>query len=323
MKNVFILFLLIWIILFSNNLKSQDNYITVTYRNFNIVYSALDEKRAVNVIKILEFHLPKMEENYQMELTGRITIYLPENLHQLKKLSETNIPTWSIAAYFPMQNILIIKKPEWTDTVYQLEQNLVHELSHVFFYQKFGDLVIPLWFNEGLAEYFSKGTIDLRSSVSLSNAILSRRIISLVDIDSLIYFPTSKARLAYIESLSSILFLHKYLIQNDMNWSDFFYTIENWGFEEALKKVTHWDIIDYEINWYHWVKKKYRWLFLLNLENIIWLLFILVTIGALFAIRYRNKKILSEWEAEEKDSLEVSGLEFYTNRDMESNVPDD
>ena len=270
MKNILILFLLlIHFLLFTTNLKSQDNFITVTYQNFNIVYSVLDERRAVNVIKVLKFHLPKMEENYQMKLSGRITIYLPENLRQLKQLSKTNIPTWSIAAYFPKQDILIIKKPEWTDTVYQLEQNLIHELSHVFFYQKFGDLIIPLWFNEGLAEYFSKERIDLRSGISLSNAILSKRIIPLADIDSLIYFPTVKARLAYIESLSSIHFLQKYLIQSDMKWNDFFCLIKNQGFERALKEVTKWDNIDYEIKWYRWLSKKYRWLFLLNIENII------------------------------------------------------
>ena len=107
-----------------------------------------------------------------------------------------------------------------------------------------------------------------------------------------------------------------------MKWNDFFCLIKNQGFARALKEVTKWDNIDYEIKWYRWLSKKYRWLFLLNIENIIWVLFIFTAIGALYAIRYRNRKVLLEWEAEERESLEIEDLESYTNRGMESNIED-
>ncbi|NIU01716.1 MAG: hypothetical protein GWN62_30000, partial [Aliifodinibius sp.] len=60
------------------------------------------------------------------------------------------------------------------------------------------------------------------------------------------------------------------------------------------------DEIDFEIAWYRYIEDKYRWLFILNLENLIWVALLLVLFLGMYLIRYRNKKILEKWEYEEQ-----------------------
>lgn len=291
------------------SLFAKSPQIAVRYENFKVYYKAADEKRAMAVLTLLKKVIPKYEKFYGVTLNQPVSIYLPSTRQEFNRLSNRNLPDWSGAVFLPRHNRIVLKKTEWTTGELRLDRELPHELSHAFFNKKFENQSMPLWFNEGLAEFLSGELMDTGNGVRIANALFANQILPLTHIDSLLLFSASKARLAYLQSLTVILFMQNRFIKNDKQWDSFFHSINKTGFETALHQLTGMDFIDFEIKWYRWLQDKYKWFIVFNLENLIWIAMILVLVGALYAIRYRNRKILSKWEMEE--SVEGSYGEPY------------
>jgi Tol biopolymer transport system component len=67
---------------------------------------------------------------------------------------------------------------------------LGHELVHAFQYDILGaNLNLPLWFIEGMAEYFSIGSIDSHTAVWLRDAAIAEKLPAIKDLSHPRYFP--------------------------------------------------------------------------------------------------------------------------------------
>jgi hypothetical protein len=108
-----------------------------------------------------------------------------------------------------------------------------------------------------------------------------------------------RARLAYHESLTAVIFMEKLLHQQHISWQQFFNWLISDGFNKALQRATSHDTIDFEIAWYRWLKETYQWFLIFNWENLIWLIIIIILLGSIYAVRYRNRKTLEAWEKQE------------------------
>ncbi|MFZ0390437.1 MAG: hypothetical protein WAN36_08250, partial [Calditrichia bacterium] len=193
----------------------------------------------------------------------------------------------------------VIRPPDIRTAESNLEESLSHELSHLYFNEKFGREYLPLWFNEGLAEKLSGERLGIQQGIILSNALWARKIIALSHIDSLLQFSGHRASLAYLQSFSAVLFLENRYLGGQKSWQEFLTAVRQTGWETALNRFTGMDEIDFEIKWYRWLKEKYRWFIIFNAENLIWIAMVIVLAGALYAVRYRNRQILENWEKEE------------------------
>jgi hypothetical protein len=273
--------------------------IELKFDKFRMVYEPKDESQILRIVEILKSAIPKYEKYYGLQLSSVYYIYLPSNEAEFDKLTPKKIPVWSSALYYPEKRAIILKKPDMNLGDFSIEESLLHELSHLYFQKKFENNLPPLWFNEGLADYYAGKRLSLQDGVRLANAMLAKKIIPLAEIDSLLNFSEIQAQLAYLQSLSAVIFLQKTMNHDSIRWSNFIADIGETNFELALNKHTHWDRIDFEIYWLRWLHKKYQWFVIFNLENLIWLGIAMVLIGALYAIRYRNKKRLIEMELEE------------------------
>lgn len=271
----------------------------MSYDHFRIKYLPQDENRVMESLRILKKSRQRLENFYGIRVKRFYSIIFPGSLPEFRHLTGGRLPDWSGAVFMPRQRLIVIKKPEWVINNLQLETSLTHEISHLYFYEKFGQKPLPLWFNEGLAEFLSGEKLNIRKGTLLANALFSRSIIPLSDIDSLLAFKVSRANLAYIESLSVILFLQNRYISPEYGWQKFLNRVLASDFETAIKDLTEMDMIDFELKWYRWVDKKYSWFVLFNLENLVWVAMAMVLLGALYGLRYRNKKTLQRWELEE------------------------
>ncbi len=294
----FLPFIILWLYCFNGQAKNPEA--EISYKNFVIKYQPDDENFAHMVQRVLEPAIPEYENFYGVKLQSHITVSLPSSLLDIDQSILHDLPEWSNAVFLPELQKIILKKPQWYSNDQQLSQVFRHELSHAYFHQRFGSRQIPLWFNEGLAEFLGGTHMDISNGVVISNALFTGNLIPLQDMDSLLTYSWSRARLAYLQSFTAIRFLEKQLQQHGNHWLNFFNAIDNYGFEPALKMSTGMDRIDFEIKWYHWVDDQYKWFVIFNWENLIWVFMVLVMAGALYAIRYRNRKILRQWESEEK-----------------------
>lgn len=274
--------------------------------NYLIKYDMKSEKLALKVISLLDQYSRRMEAAYQVKIDFPVTIMIAESANQFQLLSGASLPEWTGAAYIGSRNTILLKDPKWANPEIDFEKDFLHELSHLFFQAKFDGENIPLWYNEGMAEYLSGRSMDLHSGLVLSNAIWAKTVISLNKIDSLLLFSKQKAELAYTQSLSAVIFLKQKLSENSgdgnefVNWSRFHEQIRENGWASAFKNTIHVDNIDFEIAWYRHIEGKYRWLFILNLENLIWVALLLILALGMFWVRSRNRKLLKKWEYEEQ-----------------------
>jgi hypothetical protein len=285
-------------------LPAQNPSIIIQYKNFKISYSVDNEPYVQRLLSVLDTITDRYQSFYGIEPKGVFSIEFPASPLEYLRTVGKSLPDWSNGVYIPGERRLVLKKPEWYFSAGTFEQVLAHEMSHLYYDARFKNVNTPLWFNEGLAEYLSGQSIGIPEGLALSNALFSGKLIPLMDIDSLLLFNEGRARLAYLESLVAIRFLESLLVSRKVTWSEFFNHIEEADFENSLKQFTGLDLIDFQLRWYRWLEEKYKWFIFLNWENLIWLFIIIVLIGALYAIKYRNKKILESWELDE-DLLEI------------------
>lgn len=296
---IFLIVLFIGMISFPSVFGQQQNKLQVNYRNFVINYSLEDENYVNKTLTVLKEVLPQLISFYNIDLDRRISIIIPTSRLEYERLTSMSVPTWSGAIFIPENSQIIIRKPEWYSGENEFQKSMIHELSHAFFYEKFSPQQLPLWFNEGIAEYLARGRINLQMGLIISNALFTKNVGKLEEIEEMLSFSEGRARLAYLQSFTAVLFIETYLQKHKLTWAEFFDFVNEDGFYKSLEMVSGMDIIDFEIKWYRWIKNKYRWFVILNWENLIWIFMIFILIGAMYALRYRNKKILDQWEMEE------------------------
>lgn len=301
--------LVIWMICaFLSPYSLRTEMVEIRHENFVIRYDSNDERSAKFLWKTLQKVNPSLQEFFHLKLSQRIVIYWLDRETDFQRMIPAHLPDWVQGFYLPEQKKIVLRRMMGMNQSNNLSEVLTHELSHLYLHQLLGDIPIPTWFNEGLAEYLTGKEINISEGVILANAIFSGQWLELETIDSLYAFTHHRAQLAYIESYTAVRFLERYIQIKELNWTNFFDIICAFGFEKALTEVSGMDEIDFEIKWYRDLKDKYQWFIIFNWENFIWITMVLILIGAMYAIRYRNRKILIEWDKEEVREEERQNL---------------
>ncbi len=234
----------------------------------------------------------------------KITLFLVNNIDSLINITGNKIPEWAAGVTLTNKNIIVMKTPDFLkSTLRQYKTTLIHEMVHCIQGQVVPLNLTPAWFNEGLAEYISE-EYDLHKKVILSRAIIKNRIIPLQEVTDLINFSHVKARLAYAESSSVIEFLiYKFgleVIHEILNTMK-----EGTYFAKSLSIHTDIDFCDFPYFWKKYISQRYKWVFMLDIQNILWLIMpIMVIIGFLIK-KYRNRKVLKEWEILEQEHEKI------------------
>ena len=271
----------------------------ISYDYYEIICNDEDSVLAQKLLKQIQRPLKRIENFFDHKPGSMITIYLTTSEREYKKYSLGKTPDWSQAVAY-IQKRLIVLKLSSAEEIKKSPQILLHELTHIFISDRLPPERIPVWLNEGLADYLSGDELSLDDKVVIANALAAKKIISLADFDSLIYFEQPQAKLAYVQALSTVQYfvrMHgvaklRELIQNLGNYR---------SINDAFEATVGYDFIDFEINWYQDLYKRYRWLVILNLDNIIWIIICLLAISAIIAVKFRNRKKLRDWEVNEPD----------------------
>lgn len=268
------------------------------FRNFIISIPQNEQKLGKIIIDLLETHTPPLEQFFEISITDTIRVKILSGKKELAAYQKTGLPTWAAAAYLANAKTMIVKSPAWAGSLQRLETQFVHELIHAFVDAKFGKKKIPRWYNEGLAEYLSGQRLNLVNALKLANARATGQLPGFDEIENVNNFPESRAHLAYLESLSAIMYLQAQI--GETNWANFHNRICEFGWETALHEFLGTDDIGFEVEWYKYVERNYRWLVVLNLDNLLWLAAVLVVLCGFFLMRLRNRRKLRRWEKEDR-----------------------
>ena len=134
-------------------------------------------------------------------------------------------------------------------------------------------------------------------STAMSKALATRSLIPLSQIDNVLKFHRAKAELAYQESYSAVQYLlATYDIDAALKILDGLKS--NQSMDDCFKSATGSSFHDFELEWTSYIKKHYKWNWVSDFDDYIWILIIVLFLLAGILIRLRNRQKLQEWQNE-------------------------
>ncbi len=234
-----------------------------------------------------------------------IIYILVDSEKQFRKYTGPSLPSWANGVTLFPQGVVVIKTPDLSrSTLKNYRTTIVHELVHIIQGQQVPLNLTPVWFNEGLAVYFSED-YNLRSKIILSRAIAKKKLIPLNELSDILNFGDLKAELAYDESASVI----EYLVQvyGFKVLKEIFENMRSGNrFEKSITIATDIDYSNFSYFWERYVSRTYRWIFILDIQYILWLIMSLLLILAYLSIRRRNRETAKTWEDQENNANSIS-----------------
>ncbi len=267
--------------------------------NYLFIFNERDSILAAKLYDSVERQLEHIKQFFGREAKSTITIYLTRSAAEYQKYARKKVPEWSQAVAFPSERLIVIKLAS-PEEINKAPEILLHELVHIFIAGRIPENRMPTWLNEGLAQYLSGKKLTVTEKVGLANALASNKIFELSELDSLLWFNPPEAQLAYSQALTAVEFFIKKHGKRALNRLVNNLAVHR-SINDAFLATVGYDFIDFKIFWYEDLNERYRWLILLNLENLIWIIISVLAISAIIAIRLRNRKKLKTWDETESE----------------------
>ncbi|NUO81315.1 hypothetical protein HUU05_14650 [candidate division KSB1 bacterium] len=239
----------------------------------------------------------QLAERLQFMPRRTITIFLCPTQSSFERLTGGIIPHWGEAAADPVHWRIFLKAPRLQEGK---QITIKHELAHLLLAELAHPHRLPRWFNEGAAIFLAAETQHLEPAL-ISRAMVTNSLLSFDDIEALLSFPNEKAGLAYSESYHAVNFLvqrHGFAALAEFAQALAQHPNPRAAFQSACGE----DLWDFEVAYFDYVRKKFRWYFLLD-ENVLWGVGIFTLfIAAYIVTRMRTRKKAAQWENEERET---------------------
>ncbi len=275
------------------------------YGRLVFYYEPGDRLLTERLIKNIDEPLKKIEQLFQESVQTQVSVLITKSDAQFMEFLKGRVPEWSQAVALPEQRMIVLKLAD-AEQIKKSPTILLHELMHVLIYDHLKGRYIPAWLNEGMADYFSENGLSFEKKIVLAQAIVNKKIIDLAAIDTMFRWNAPKARLAYIEAQSAVEFIvSAYGVERLVELLN--NVRQQRSFPGAFVKTFGFDLLDFEIRWNEYIKKKYRWLVLLKVEEWIFALSGVLFLIAVIVVYLRNRKKLKELTIEDFNHLDDGG----------------
>jgi len=244
--------------------------LSFTFAQNNDLLKLNECKRICSILHLPEDSLPD------------IRIIYARNFSELYSLSDGRIPEWGVGVAIPEQNTIIILKG--ADPV-KAQRVFNHELTHIVLHKKLNEIVIPRWFDEGVAQHLSTG-LDISAQAKLAWAVLWRKTYSLRALEQVNTFNSPNAELAYAEAHDAIIYLTEYCKIGDL--CDSIVIVE--AFAEGFQKGCGMTVFEFYRKWVKHLGRKYLPFVILGDQRFLWTFAVVffVIFGMLKFIRHRT-----------------------------------
>ena len=264
---------------------------------FNL-YSVVEDSLIVNQLaNFVEQCKAKYNRFFNYTYDQDVAIYLTSSEQEYKKFNQPSIPAWSSGVAYTRLRKIILKPGSYYDPE-RYRETLFHEIAHMYIADVSNNRLIPGWLNEGISMYLSEKNISWQESISIGNAISTGRLVDLIAVDSVLLFLNAEAELAYLESFLAVQFLiskvgEETVVKIIKDFSSLA------SIDEIFEKNLGYSYFEFEIEWYDDLKSRYKWMLMLQFENLFWFSLIFIIFIAFFLKKMRNRRILREWEEED------------------------
>jgi len=218
------------------------------------------------------------------------------------------LPDWAVGSAYPARRLIFMSQPHGVSLRYRdIAEVVTHEYTHIAVGSYLGDMELPRWFDEGVADFVGGGR-SWTASFSIGVAAITGRLIPLDALRR--WWPTSRreAEVAYAQGADFVAFVENKhgpgAIRNVL------YEMRSSGkFEAAVLKTTGKNLAQLETEWLKRVVRVYRWVPILSGGLTIWAFGSMLVIIGYVRKKRINKLKYHLWEIEErldKEDVEIS-----------------
>lgn len=298
-------FIFIWSLL--PDARAFGELSTIKTTNFVMEFSPEIEKTASALAGKLDEWADDIIADTGIDIEDRFTVRLADTEREYKRMQPagSRAPLWSTAVAYPNLGVMILKtprlarvsRPEW-GRIFR------HECTHLLLGLSLSGREIPVWLNEGLAQYEARqGSLAMASI--MAEGVLFNRLYTLSEIARSFPDDADDARLAYIQSFYFISYLrNKYGVAGLKQLIREIGGGEQWF--TALRLATGKDLRTLESEWRRHLKWRFNWIPLITSTGTLW--FVMSLIFVIVYIRKKSvaQKTLEVWEVEEavEDAME-------------------
>lgn len=251
------------------------------------------------VIRLVNDAFEELDAQLNLRLQKRLKILIMPSRQAFKaKLPpQGHDLTIAFASIGPKDNSIVIDPGSLDLINNNLSSVLKHELWHILIHQAAGQ--IPLWFNEGVAQWVSEYSVFQDKANELRWAALGNNLIPLDELTNTFPSTSPRIRLAYIQSESVVRFIAARYGPSAIK--DIIYYLKNGaGFEEALTKAIRTDVTTIEAAWHKELEPNLLNLFMLAFtQRNIFIIIGILAILAFFMVRWRRKRRLKDMAEED------------------------
>ena len=159
-------------------------------------YEKGDERVARRVGEICDDELGRLAAQLGIAEVAPIDIEITGSIARYRRQMGADLPTWGVAFALMREGRMVVDVARATRAWNSLETVIPHELSHLLVAQRLGQVSLPIWFLEGLAQW-QADEWSLMDSWQLMNAVWSNQAPKLWQIQSRYPAGEEGARNAY------------------------------------------------------------------------------------------------------------------------------
>lgn len=240
-----------------------------------------------------------MQANLGVPGLDTVKLYLPLTRVEFYRLTKGRVPRWAGGVAYPEQSLIVVKAPTFFDEGVPVEVLAAHEVAHLYLHRASGGGELPRWLDEGLACLLS-GESRSGSLALLGRAAAAGRLMGLPSVDDVLGFSTTDADLAYTEArLAAGALVDKY------GWVAVRAILSKLSTEEDFPKVfleaTGVEYEFWQVEWLETTHQRYKFVALLEIDNLIWIVIFLLGAMAVIAVWIRQRIQFKRWLEEEED----------------------
>ena len=286
-----------YIFIFFLGVLSSSNYV------FNSAFGVININNSsqnienTNIEKIIIKHIEFMDSNFPHIYISPINISIIENIKNTNNKNYTW--EWSLGITRG-KNTIILKNPSANHiTKNRFYKVIKHELGHIYLNRlNNGNNKIPRWFSEGFCLKLAS-EISITHYMNIIKYINSKNMFDINILDEK-FINNSKKDFEFAYSFSGLIIN----IMIDLYGEDILHKLVNelnngLNFDDAFYKSTLVEFSQFNNILFNEIESKYKWMKLIKFPNFLFVLFPLFLIIAFFIIKYKNKKLLLNWELEE------------------------
>jgi hypothetical protein len=266
---------------------------------------AYDKNLAKEMKMMLESSYQKISSFLADTLSQVVSVYLVDSDKEFRSLVGEGFPDWGIGCAIPSQNLIVLKSPLHFDYHRPLSELVTHELAHIFLGNLAKGVALPRWLDEGFAMHQSQEW-QMGQDIAVARALLTGSLLRLSQIESVNAFRESKAQLAYTESFLAVSYLTSEYGEGAIR-ELVDHLASGTNIDLAFLKTIGSNYLTFQLEFDQYIKSKYNWISFFGDTYFLWVGLAFLIIFLYLAKKRHTKKILKEWELEERGIKRMPG----------------